>query len=113
MQASEVVGKLRDELKSGKPVAEAASEVGVKVEKIPTFALVDTLPGHTLTHTRAERRNPRPAPHQASRKRLESRRVSDYMSTPMAAPIVILEKRETLDPAEVRKSRVLIWRSRL
>ena len=34
--------------------------------------------------------------------------VSDYLSTPNGGLIVILEKRETLEPAEFEKSRVLI-----
>ena len=50
-KASEVSRKLRDELKSGKAVADAAAEAGVQVEKIPTFALVDKLPGETPSPT--------------------------------------------------------------
>ena len=74
MKASEVAGKLRDELKSGKPVGDAAAEAGVKVEKIPTFALVDTLPGATPSPTPdPKNESARHAPHQASRERLESR----------------------------------------
>ena len=39
--------------------------------------------------------------------------VSDYLSTPNGGLIVILEKRETLAPAEFEKSRVLIERQAL
>ena len=73
-KASEVVRKLRDELKSGKPVADAAAQAGVKVEKIPTFALVDTPPGATPSPTpEPKNESPDMPPHQASRERLESR----------------------------------------
>ena len=39
MKATQVAQQLRDDLKSGKSVAEAAAQAGVKAEKIPAFAL--------------------------------------------------------------------------
>ena len=75
MKASEVARKMRDELKNGKPALEAATEAGVKVEKLPTFALADTLPGATPAPKRKPKNEtPGHVPHQASRERPESRR---------------------------------------
>ncbi len=110
-KASEVAHKLRDELKSGKPVADAAAQAGVKVEKIPTFALVDTLPGATPSPT-PEPKNESPDMPRIKQavSDLSPGDVSDYLSTPSGGLIVILEKRETLDPAKYEKSRVLIER---
>jgi len=108
-KAAEVAGKLRDELKSGKPVGDAAAKMGVKVEKIPTFALVDTLPGATPSPT-PDPKNERPDMPRIKQAAsdLSPGDVSDYLSTPDGGLIVILEKRETLAPAEFEKSRVLI-----
>ena len=50
-KAAEVARKLREDLKSGKAVQEAATEAGVKAEKLPAFALVDTPPGATPSPT--------------------------------------------------------------
>ena len=108
-KAAEVAGKLRDELKSGKPVGEAAAEAGVKVEKIPTFALVDTLPGATPSPTPDPKNESPDMPHiKQAASDLSPGDVSDYLNTPDGGLLVILEKRETLDPAEFEKSRVLI-----
>ena len=114
MKASEVARKLRDELKSGRPVGDAAAEAGVKVEKIPTFALVDTLPGATSSPT-PEPKNERPDMPRIKQAAsdLSPGDVSDYLSTPSGGLIVILEKRETLASAEFEKSRVLIERQAL
>ena len=109
MKASEVVRKLRDELKSGKPVEEAAAEAGVKAEKIPTFALVDTLPGATPSPT-PDPKNEKPdlARIKQAASDLSPGEVSDYLSTPSGGLIVILEKRETLEPARFEKARATL-----
>ena len=109
MKGSEVARKLRDELKSGKPVADAAAQAGVQVEKIPTFALVDTLPGATPSPTPEPKNESPDMPRiKQAASDLSPGNVSDYLSTPSGGLIVILEKRETLEPAEFEKSRVLI-----
>ena len=114
MKATEVAGKLRDELKSGKPVGDAAAEAGVKVEKIPTFALVDTLPGAAPSPTPEPKNEAPDMPRiKQAASDLSPGEVSDYLSTPNGGLIVILEKRETLAPAEFEKSRVLIERQAL
>lgn len=109
MKASEVARKLRDEIKSGKPVGDAAAEAGMKVEKIPTFALVDTLPGATPSPTPEPKNETPDMPRiKQAASDLSPGEVSDYLSTPNGGLIVILEKREALAPAEFEKSRVLI-----
>jgi hypothetical protein len=109
MKGSEVARKLRDELKSGKPMADAAAQAGVQVEKIPTFALVDTLPGATPSPTPEPKNESPDMPRiKQAASDLSPGNVSDYLSTPSGGLIVILEKRETLEPAEFEKSRVLI-----
>src|SRR4030095_4786728 len=109
MKASEVAGKLRDELKSGKPVGDAAAAAGVKMEKIPTFALVDTLPGAAPSPTPDPKNESPDMPRiKQAASDLSPGDVSDYLSTPNGGLIVILEKRETLAPAEFGKTRGLI-----
>jgi peptidyl-prolyl cis-trans isomerase D len=106
MKAGEVARTLRDELKSGKPLAEAAAQAGVKVEKIPPFALLDTLPGATPAPT------PEPKSESAdmayikqTASTLSPGDVSDYLNTPTGGLIVVLEKRETLGPAKFEQFR--------
>jgi peptidyl-prolyl cis-trans isomerase D len=106
MKAGEAARTLRDELKSGKPLAEAAAQAGVKVEKIPPFALLDTLPGATPAPT------PEPKSESAdmayikqTASTLSPGDVSDYLNTPTGGLIVVLEKRETLGPAKFEQFR--------
>ena len=109
LKGGEVARKLRDELKSGKPVTDAAAQAGVQLEKIPAFALVDTLPGATPAPT-PDPKNEKPdmpSIKQAASD-LSAGGVSDYLSTPTGGLIVVLEKRETLDPAKYEKSRATI-----
>jgi parvulin-like peptidyl-prolyl isomerase len=114
MKASEVARQLRDELKSGKPVADAAAQAGVQVEKIPTFSLVDTLPGATPSPTpEPKNENPDMPRIKQAVSDLSPGGVSEYLSTPNGGLLVILEKREMFDPAKFEKSRVLIERQAL
>jgi hypothetical protein len=109
LKGGEVAGKLRDELNSGKSVTEAAAQAGVQVEKIPAFALLDTLPGATPAPTPDPKKE---APDMASIKQAASELnpggVSDYLNTSTGGMIVVLEKRETLDPAKFEKSRATL-----
>jgi hypothetical protein len=90
-------------------MADAAAQAGVQVEKIPTFALVDTLPGATPSPTPEPKNESPDMPRiKQAASDLSPGNVSDYLSTPSGGLIVILEKRETLEPAEFEKSRVLI-----
>ena len=114
LKASEVSRKLGDELKSGKPVADAAAQAGVQVEKIPTFALVDSLPGETPSPTPEPKQESPDMPRiKQAASGLSPGGVSDFLNTPTGGLIVILEKRETPDPATFEKSRSLIEHSAL
>jgi peptidyl-prolyl cis-trans isomerase D len=113
-KAAEVGRKLRGEIKSGKPVADAAAVAGVQAEKIPTFALLDTLPGATPSPTPEPKKEIPDMPRiKQVVSDLSPGDVSDYLSTPSGGLIVILEKRETLDPATYEKSRAIIERQAL
>jgi peptidyl-prolyl cis-trans isomerase D len=108
-KASEVARQLRDDLKNGKPLEEAAAQAGVKTEKIPTFALVDEPPGATPA-PKPDKKNESPDMQQIkqSASALSPGSVSDYLSTADGGLIVVLEKRETIDPAQFEKARAII-----
>ena len=73
-KATGVAQKLRDELKAGKSLDEAATQAGVKLEKIPAFAMVDTPPGATPA-PKPEKKDESPgyAVYQIDGEQLESR----------------------------------------
>ena len=74
MKASEVARKLRDELKSGKPVGGRRRRGGREGGEDSDFCPCRYVARRdALAHTRSEKREARHAPHQASRERLESR----------------------------------------
>ncbi|MEO8440341.1 MAG: SurA N-terminal domain-containing protein [Spartobacteria bacterium] len=108
-RAAEVSNKLRNELKSGKSAAEAAAAAGVAVEKLPAFALVDTLPGASPAPSATPKDE---SPDMMSIKRaaseLEPGGVSDFVNAPGGGLVVVLEQRETLDPAVFEKSRAAL-----
>jgi hypothetical protein len=108
-KAAEVARKLREDLKSGKAVHEAATEAGVKAERLPAFALVDTPPGATPSPTpEAKDESPDLQTIKQSANSLTPGGVSDYVGTPTGGLIVILEKREEPAPAQFEKARPII-----
>ncbi|MEO8044663.1 MAG: SurA N-terminal domain-containing protein [Spartobacteria bacterium] len=106
VKAAEIAGKLREELKAGKPVAEAATAAGVQAEKLPAFALSDALPGTSPAPTpEPKEENPEMPYIKQSASSLSPGSVSDFVGTPNGGLLVILEKRETLGPEQFEKSR--------
>jgi hypothetical protein len=108
-KAAEVARKLREDLKSGKAVQEAATEAGVKAEKLPAFALVDTPPGATpspIPEKKDESSDMQTIKQSAST--LSPGGVSDYVNTPAGGLIVVVEKRTEPGPAQFEKSRSVI-----
>ena len=109
MKATQVSHQLQDDLKIGKSLAEAAAQAGVKAEKIPAFALVDD-PIDAPPAPKPEARNESPdMPYiKQSASALSPGSVSDYVGTPDGGLVVVLEKRETIDPAQFEKARTII-----
>lgn len=107
MKAAGITSQLREELKSGKPATEAAAAAGVKVEKIPAFALSDTPPPGASPAPSPEPKNENPEMPSIKQAAsgLSAGEVSDFVPTKNGGLLVILEKRETLDPAEFEKAR--------
>lgn len=105
-KAAEVAGKLRTELKDGKAVPEAATAVGVQTEKLPSFALADKPPDASPAPSPEPKNEDPDMPYikQASSE-LSPGGVSDFVNTPNGGLLVILEKRETIDPAKFEKER--------
>lgn len=110
VKANEFAQKLREDLKSGKSIAETATEAGLKAEKVPPFALVDTPPGATDAVEPGPKKDE--APDMQSIKmtasKLEPGNVSEYVNTADGGLIVMLEKRETLGPEAFEKSRIFL-----
>ncbi len=109
MKATQVAHQLRDDLKIGKPLEQAAAQAGVKAEKIPAFALADD-PIDAAPAPKPEAKNESPdMPYiKQSASALSPGGVSDYVGTPDGGLIVVLEKRETIDPAQFEKARAII-----
>ena len=109
-KAKEVADKLREKLKSGKPLTEIGADAGVKVEKVAPFALADTPPGEEKAVEPGAKKDEAPDMQyiKMTASKLEPGSVSDYVSTPDGGIIVVLEKRETLGPAAFEKSRGLL-----
>ena len=109
LKATQVAQQLREELKNGKPLADAAAQADVKVEKIPPFALVDTPPGATpAPKTEVKEESPDMQYIKQSASGLKPGEVSDYIGTHDGGLLVILEKRETLDAAQFEKARAFL-----
>ncbi len=110
MKAAGVASKLREELKSGKPVAEAASAAGVKVENLPPFALAEgPIPGAAPEASPAPKNeNPEMPSIKRAASGLSAGEVSDFVNTKDGGLLVILEKREALDPAQYEKARPIL-----
>jgi SurA N-terminal domain/PPIC-type PPIASE domain len=105
-KGGEVARKLQEEVQSGKSIEQAATDAGVKLEKIPPFALVDTLPGEKPAAS-PEPKNDAPDLQfiKQAASSLKPGEVSDYVGTPTGGLVVALEKREELGPAQFEKAR--------
>lgn len=109
MKATQVAHQLRDDLKSGKPLEEAAAKAGVKPEKIPAFALVDTPPGASpAPKPEAKNESPDMQYIKQTASGLSPGSVSDYVNTPEGGLLVVLEKREAIDSAQFEKARAFL-----
>lgn len=108
-KAAGVAQKLKDELKAGKSLDDAASQAAVKLEKIPAFAMVDTPPGATPA-PKPEKKDETPdLPYiKSTASGLSPGSVSDFVNTPTGGLLVVLEKRETIDPAQFEKARTFL-----
>ncbi|HEY3662409.1 MAG TPA: SurA N-terminal domain-containing protein [Chthoniobacterales bacterium] len=110
-KAGEIVGKLREELKSGKPLAEAATAEGVTLEKMPAFTLAEgPPPGASPAPSPEPKKDENPEIPYVKRAAgdLSVGQVSDFVSTPQGGVIVVLDKRETLDPSVFEKARPIL-----
>ena len=111
MKAAEIAGKLREKLNSGKSVEQAAADAGVKVEKLKPFALLDSLPDASATPTPPPKEeDPEMQQIKMTASSLQPGEVSDFVGLPKGAGglLVVLEKREKLDPAVFEKSRQVL-----
>ncbi|MGI8956913.1 MAG: peptidyl-prolyl cis-trans isomerase [Chthoniobacterales bacterium] len=107
-KAGEIAGKLREELKTGKSVAEAATAASVTLEKIPAFTLAESPPpGASPAPSPEPKKNEKPEMPYIKRaaSELSAGQVSDFVSTPQGGVVVLLDKRETLNPAIFEKAR--------
>ena len=105
-KATEIAHKLQDELKNGKPLAEAATQAGVKLEKLPPFALSDEPPGATpAPETKPKNEAPDMPTIKQTASSLSPGGVSDYVSAPDGGFIAVLEKREALTAAQFDAAR--------
>jgi hypothetical protein len=105
-KAAEVAGKLRADLKSGTAVEQAATDAGVKAEKLPAFALVDGLPGPSPEPTPDPKKESGDMQYiKGTASGMNQGDVSDFVNTPEGGLLVVLEKREELGPAQFEKSR--------
>jgi len=108
-KATQVAQQLREALKEGKTLADAATQAGVKLEKIPPFALVDTQPGATpAPKPEAKEEAPNMRHIKQSASGLSPGEVSEYIPTPDGGLLVVLEKREKFDAAQFEKARTFL-----
>jgi peptidyl-prolyl cis-trans isomerase D len=109
LQATAAGEKIREVLKSGKPVEEAAAQAGVKAEKIPAFSLLDNPPGATPA-AKPEPKNESPEMQYIKQAASEMNPgdLSQFVPTPEGGLLVVLEKREPLNVAQFNAARPFV-----
>ncbi len=108
-KAAEVARKLREDLNGGKSAEQAATDAGTKAEKLKPFALLDSLPEASETPTPPPKEDPEMQQIKMAASNLQPGEVSDFVSLPKGGGLlVVLEKREKLDPAVFEKSRQVL-----
>lgn len=108
-KAKAVADQLREALKSGKPVDEAAAQAGVKLEKISSFSLIDNPPGASpATPPDPKTQTPEMQMIKQTVSEMTPGSVSELLPQPDGGMLVILEKREPLNVAQYESSRPLL-----
>lgn len=107
-KASAVATQLRDALKSGKSIDEAAAQAGVKLEKVSSFALLDNPPGAKPGPPDPKNQTPEMQTIKQTVSEMTPGSVSDFVPQPDGGMLVILEKREPLNVAQYEASRPLM-----
>lgn len=107
-KAATVVKQLREAVKSGKPVEQAAATAGVKAETIPAFALLDNPPGAPMAKTPPANTAPDMDTIKQTVSGMNPGSVSDFVPSPAGGLVVVLEKRAPLDVAQFNSARPLL-----
>lgn len=108
-KADATAKQLREAMKSGKSVEEAAAQAGVKAEKVPAFALLDNPPGAAPAATPdPKNQTPETQALKQTVSEMSPGTVSDLVPQPDGGLLVVLEKREPLNAAQFESSRPLV-----
>ncbi len=105
-KADAVAKQLREALKSGKSIEEAAAQAGVKAEKLPAFALLDNAPGTTPAATPDPKmQTPEMQRVKQTVSQMSPGTVSEMVPQGENGMLVILEKREPLSDSQFATAR--------
>lgn len=107
-KANAVATQLREAMKSGKSMEEAAAQAGVKVEKIPSFSLLDNPPGATPAAPDPKNQTPEMQTIKQTVSEMTPGSVSELVPQPEGGMLVILDKREPVNAAQFETSRPLM-----
>ena len=100
---------MRDAIKSAKSVEEAAAQAGVKAEKIPAFALLDHPPGAPPAAKQEPKKEDPDMPYiKETASEMSPGEVSDFVRKPDGGLLVVLEKRDPIDPAQYESARPIV-----
>ena len=106
-KGAQVANQLRDAMKSGAPVDAAAQQLGLKVERVPPFALVD----NPLTAALAPKDKVPDAPDlpviKSAVAELSPGEATDFVPTEKGGVVAVVEKREPIDPALYQQGKML------
>ncbi len=113
-KAEMVRQQLGEALKNGKTAEEAATQAGVKAEKMPAFALIENAPGaRTATPPDPKMQTPEMQQLKQTVSDMIPGSVSDLIPQADGGLLVILEKRQPLDTAQFDSARPLVEASAL
>ncbi|MBA3962002.1 MAG: SurA N-terminal domain-containing protein [Chthoniobacterales bacterium] len=108
-KAQAVSKQIRDALQSGKTVEEAATQAGVKAEKIPAFALLDNPPGASPAPTPDPKtQTPEMETIKQAVGEMNPGAVSEMIPQADGGMLVVMEKREPLNAAQYEAARPLL-----
>ena len=108
-KAEATAKQLREALKNGKTVEEAAAQAGVTVEKLPAFALVDNAPGATeATPPDPKMQTPEMQRIKQTVSEMDPGSVSDMVPQADGGLLVILQKREPLNVTQFESARPMV-----
>jgi hypothetical protein len=106
-KGTQVATQLREKLKSGAPLDAAAQQLGVKIDRMPPFSILEQPPARPEPPKDPKTEAPDLAMIKNAVSELNPGETTDFVPTESGGLVAVLEKREPIDPAAFKQTKTV------